>query len=212
MSGPEPFVLEPAAGDPRRVAPHVARNVVPIVDILRAVLPEAGLVLEIASGSGEHCIHFATSFPHLTFQPSDPDPVALESIEAWRKSHGSANLLPPIQLDARAGKWPLTRADAILCINMVHISPWAATQGLMAGASRLLPSGAPLYLYGAYRRRGEDFAASNQSFDASLRSRDPEWGVRELEDVALEATRNGLALESVTEMPANNLSVVFRRA
>jgi SAM-dependent methyltransferase len=211
MTDPQPFVLEPGAGDRRRVAPHVARNAEVIIDVLRAILPDAGRVLEIASGSGEHALHFARAFPDLIFQPSDPDPVALASIEAWRETEGPANLLPPILLDASAVRWPDVAADAILCINMVHISPWAATEGLMAGAGRLLAPGSPLYLYGAYRQRGVETAPSNEAFDASLRSRNPAWGLRNLEDVVAIAGRHGLQLESIVPMPANNLSVIFRR-
>ncbi|HEY9552208.1 DUF938 domain-containing protein [Allosphingosinicella sp.] len=198
--------------DDRRSAPHVARNAGPITDVLRGLLPDEGLVLEIASGTGEHVLHFAHAFPGLTFQPSDPDPAALASIEAWQQDAGAPNLLSPVRLDASAREWPVERADAILCINMVHISPWAATEGLIAGAGRLLVPGAPLYLYGAYRRQGVETAPSNEAFDLSLRSRDPDWGVRDLEDVVAEAAKNNLVLESVLEMPANNLSVVFRRA
>lgn len=197
--------------DQRRSAPHVARNAGPIADVLREVLPPRGLVLEVASGTGEHVLHFARSFPQLLFQPSDPEPASLRSIEAWRTAEGLFNLLPPVALDARAAAWPLEHADAVLCINMVHISPWAATVGLMRGAGRLLPAGAPLYVYGAYRRAGVETAPSNEAFDESLRSRNPEWGVRALEDVVGEAESSGLALERVVEMPANNLSVVFRR-
>lgn len=197
--------------DHRRSAPHVARNAAPIVTVLREVLPERGLVLEVASGTGEHIVHFARAFPDLQFQPSDPEPAALRSIEAWRAEAGLANLLPAISLDVRAADWPVARVDAILCINMVHISPWAATLGLMRGAGRLLPQGAPLYLYGAYRRAGIATAPSNEAFDESLRSRNLEWGVRALEDVVAEAEANRLALERVVEMPANNLSVVFRK-
>jgi len=200
-----------AAVDARRSAPHVARNAGAIAEVLRDVLPERGLVLEVASGTGEHVLHFAREFPELTFQPSDPNPPALASIAAWREEAGLENLLPPIALDAREDRWPVERADAILCINMVHISPWAATEGLMRGAGRLLANGAPLYLYGAYRRAGVPTAPSNEAFDASLRASDPEWGVRALEDVAAEAGKHGLALERVTAMPANNLSLLFRK-
>ena len=211
-AGPPPA---PAAGgrggDPRRVAPHVARNARAIIEILRTVLPATGTVLEIASGSGEHALHFARAFPSLTFQPSDPDPQALASIEAWREAEGAPNLLRPVMLDAQEASWPVDRADAILCINMVHISPWAATRGLLAGAERLLGPGAPLYLYGAYRRDGVATAESNEAFDRSLKARNPEWGVRRLEDVVAEAAQRSLALERVVEMPANNLSVVFRK-
>jgi hypothetical protein len=198
--------------DARRIAPHVARNAGAIVDVLRGVLPERGLVLEIASGSGEHAVHFARAFPELSFQPTDPDPVSRASIEGWRLEEKLPNLLPAIGLDASADEWPVEQADAILCINMVHISPWSATEGLMRGAGRLLASRAPLYLYGAYRQEGVPFAPSNEAFDQSLKARNPEWGVRNLEDVAAEAERNGLRLESVVPMPANNLSLVFRRS
>ncbi len=208
MTGP----FEPSPGaDARRVAPHVARNSGAIVDVLRGILPDAGLVLEVASGSGEHAVHFARAFPHMSWQPSDPDPLALLSIEAWRSSEGLPNLLAPVELDAAAETWPVSHADAMLCINMVHISPWAATQGLMRGARRLLATGAPLYLYGAYRQQGVPTAPSNEAFDLSLKGRNPEWGLRHLEDVAGEAERNGLALEAVVPMPANNLSIIFRR-
>jgi SAM-dependent methyltransferase len=197
--------------DHRRSAPHVARNAEPIADVLRELLPERGLVLEVASGTGEHVLHFAREFPKLLWQPSDPEPSALRSIEAWRAEAGLFNLLPAISLDARAAEWPVERADAVLAINMVHISPWSATAGLMRGAGRLLAPGAPLYLYGAYRRAGIETAPSNEAFDESLKARDPEWGLRDLDDVAAEAGRHGLALERVVEMPANNLSVVFRK-
>ncbi len=197
--------------DARRSAPHVARNAGPIAEVLHRILPARGLVLEIASGSGEHALHFAREFPKLLFQPSDPEPAALRSIEAWRTEEGLFNLLPPVALDARAAEWPVAAADAILCINMVHISPWSATQGLMRGAGRLLAQSAPLYLYGAYRQAGVETAPSNEAFDESLRARDPAWGVRDLEEVVAEAEKNGLRLDEAVPMPANNLSVVFRR-
>ncbi|HMG46512.1 MAG TPA: DUF938 domain-containing protein [Allosphingosinicella sp.] len=213
MTGaPVPFEIPPRGGDPRRSAPHVARNAAPIAEVLRRVLPARGLALEIASGTGEHILHFAREFPNLRWRPSDPDPAALRSIEAWRAGSGLANLLPPIALDARAADWPVAAADAILCINMVHISPWPATLGLLRGAGRLLRAGAPLYLYGAYRRAEVPTAPSNEAFDASLRARDPEWGLRNLEDVVAAAETQGLRLEAVTQMPANNLSVVLRKA
>lgn len=197
--------------DERRSAPHVARNSEPIAEVLRGVLPDTGLVLEVASGTGEHALHFARAFPQLLWQPTDCDPVALRSVDAWRGAAGLPNLLAPLPLDVTAAEWPLDAADAILCINMIHISPWSAAEGLMRGAGTLLARGAPLYLYGAYRQRGVPFAPSNEVFDQSLRSRNPEWGVRSLEEVVEEAERNGLALDSVTPMPANNLSVVLRR-
>jgi SAM-dependent methyltransferase len=198
--------------DARRIAPHVARNAAPIIEVLGEVLPATGLVLEVASGSGEHAVHFARAFPELRFQPSDPDPAALRSIDAWRLAEGPENLLQPIQLDAAADPWPVPLADAILCINMVHISPWAATEGLMRSAGRLLAPGAPLYLYGPYRQDGVETAPSNEAFDLSLKSRNPEWGLRHLEDMVAEAGRHVLVLERVVPMPANNLSVVFRKA
>lgn len=197
--------------DPRRSAPHVARNAGPIAGVLRAILPASGLVLEVASGTGEHILHFARRFPALRWQPSDPDPAALASIEGWRAEAGPANLLPPVALDARAADWPVASADAMLCINMIHISPWDAALGLLDGAGRLLAPGAPLYLYGPYRQTGVQTAPSNEAFDASLRARDPEWGLRQLDDVVAAAARQGLRLETVVPMPANNLSVVLRK-
>ena len=197
--------------DDRRSASHVARNAEPIADVLRGILPDEGLVLEIASGSGEHALHFARAFPHLLWQPTDADPVALRSVEAWRTAESLPNLLAPVHLDAAADAWPVSEADAILCINMVHISPWAAAAGVLRGAGRLLRAGAPLYLYGAYRQQGVATAPSNEAFDRSLRSRNPGWGLRRLEDVVAEAGRHGLALERVVPMPANNLSVIFRK-
>ena len=192
-----------------RHAPATARNREPILAVLRDILPAAGLILEIASGTGEHVRFFAESFPQLEWQPSDPDPDALSSIAAW--SEGVPNIRPPLQLDARDPDWPIAAADAMLCINMVHISPWAATEGLFAGAARLLPPGAPLYLYGPYRRAGVTTAPSNEAFDQSLKARNPEWGLRHLEEVIAAAGRAGLRFDRLVEMPANNLSVIFRR-
>lgn len=197
--------------DHRRSAPHVARNAEPIADVLRTILPARGLVLEIASGTGEHALHFARAFPGLLWQPSDPDPPALRSIEGWRESAGLFNLLPAIALDARAAEWPVAAADAILAINMVHISPWAATEGLLRGAGCLLQAGSPLYLYGPYRRQDAPTAPSNEQFDASLKARDPAWGLRFVEEVEVAARPHGLALERIEAMPANNLSLVFRK-
>ena len=192
-------------------APAVARNRDPILAVLRDVLPAAGTVLEIASGSGEHAVHFAAALPHLAWQPTDPDAQARGSIAAHAAQAALANLLPPLELDASAPVWPVTRADAVVSINMIHISPWRATQGLMAGAARLLPAGAPLYLYGPYRQHGQHTAPSNAAFDESLRARDPAWGVRNLDEVVTLAAGHGLALQRTVAMPANNLSVVFRR-
>ena len=193
----------------RRHAPATARNRDPIAAVLEAELPAEGLVLEIASGSGEHCAFFAARFPALRWQPSDPDADALASIADW--CDGLANVLPPLALDAAAEDWPIAAADAILCVNMVHISPWEATLGLMSGAGRLLAPGASLILYGPYRQHGVPTAESNEAFDVSLKTRDPRWGLRHVEDVAAAAAAQGLALQRIVPMPANNLSLVFRR-
>ena len=195
-----------------RTAPAAGRNRAPILEVLKTWLPTAGEVLEIASGTGEHAVFFADAFPHLSWRPTDRDPQALESIAAWAEKLGPANLLTPLRIDAAdPGSWPLARADAIVCINMVHISPWAATEGLMAGAGRILPEGGILYLYGPYRERATPTAASNLAFDESLKARDPAWGLRDLEAVAGLAAQNGLALAARTAMPANNLSLVFKK-
>jgi len=198
--------------DTRRHAPATERNREPILAILRSVLPARGTVLEIASGTGEHAVHFAGALPDLLWQPSDPDPFAIASCRAWGEAAGLPNLRPPLLLDASAADWPIAEADAILCINMVHISPWEATEGLIAGAARLLEPGGALFLYGPYRRADTAIAPSNAAFDASLRSRDPRWGLRDLEAVVGLAETAGFALEAVHEMPANNLSIVLRRA
>jgi len=178
---------------------------------LRDVLPERGLVLEVASGTGEHAAYFARRFSGIEWQPSDADPEALRSIEAWVADSGLANLLAPVVLDAAAETWPLDRADAVLCVNMVHISPWTATLGLLRGAGLLLAAGAPLILYGPYRRTGVVTAPSNEDFDRLLKSRNHDWGLRLLDDVTAEAEANGLAFDRLWEMPANNLTVVFRQ-
>jgi uncharacterized protein DUF938 len=192
-------------------SPAALRNRGPIAEVLRDVLPERGLVLEIAGGTAEHATYFAGLFPDLRWQPTDADPTALHWARVRKEAAGCSNLLDPLPLDATAAEWSVERADAILCINMVHISPWAATQGLMRGAGRLLGSGAALILYGPYRRAEVATAPSNEAFDASLRARDPSWGLRNLEDVRAEAEANGFSFERLVEMPANNLSLVFRR-
>lgn len=197
--------------DDRLEYPATQRNRDVILNVLRAVLPPSGLVLEIASGSGEHVVHFANALAALTFQPSDPDETALRSIAGWIDDSGAANIRRPVQLDASADAWPITAADAILCVNMVHISPWHATEGLMRGAARILKSGAPLYLYGPYRQTGIVTAPSNEAFDASLKSRNAKWGLRKLDDISALAQKNEFSAPVVTQMPANNLSVVFRR-
>ncbi len=207
MADPTPWIVAEDQGEVRKHAPATLRNRGAIAEALRGLLPPAGLVLEIASGSGEHVAYFAGEFPALDWQPSDPDATALASITAW--SAGLANIRAPLMIDAAADHWPVAAADALLCINMVHIAPWEATLGLMAGAARLLAPGAPLILYGPYRRAGVPTAPSNESFDASLRARDPRWGLRDVDAVSQAA--KGFALEAVIEMPANNLIVVLRR-
>jgi hypothetical protein len=169
-------------------------------------------VLEVASGSGEHVVHLAQAFPDLQFQPSDPDPDARASIDAWRAALELSNVRPAIALDTTAEPWPIEAADAVLCINMVHIAPWAAAEGLVRGARRLLPPRGLLYLYGPYKRGGRHTAPSNEAFDRSLRAQNPGWGVRDLEAVVALAEAAGFAPPIVEQMPANNLSLIFRKA
>ena len=197
--------------DPRLYYPHVARNRDPILDVLQRVLPRRGIVLEIASGSGEHAVYFAERLPSISWQPTDPDETALASIAAHRQTANAGNLLAPLRLDVTAEIWPVARADAIVCNNMIHIAPWAACEGLVAGAQRTLAAGGTLYLYGPYMIDGRHTAPSNRDFDLDLKRRNPAWGVRDLADVAKLAARHGLALLETVPMPANNLSVVFRR-
>jgi hypothetical protein len=195
----------------RREAPAAARNRDPILEVLRQHLPKKGLVLEFASGTGEHVVHFAAALPALTFQPSDPNESARASIDDWAKTRGLGNVRPALELDASKGKWPVEDVAAILCINMIHISPWAATVGLIEGAGGLLPSAGVLYLYGPYRRAGIATAPSNEAFDADLKGRNADWGLRQLEEVEVLAARHGFGTPTVIEMPANNLSLVFRK-
>ena len=198
--------------DARRYAPAVARNREPILSVLRHLLPRSGLVLEIASGTGEHVVHFAgASDAELIFQPSDVDPLARASIDAWIAETGCKNVRPAIALDASSDVWPIKTADAVLCINMIHIAPWHAAVGLMRGAGRLLTPEGFLYLYGPFRRGGRHTAPRNAAFDESLRQQNPEWGVRDLEAVVEQAELNGFCPPEIVEMPANNLSVIFRR-
>ena len=197
-------------------SPAALRNRGPILEVLERHLPGRGAVLELASGSGEHVTHFAAALPDLVFQPSDPEPDARASIAARIEQSGLTNVRAPIDLDATSESWalPAEIADslaAILCINMIHIAPWHATLGLLDGARRVLPSRGLLYLYGPYRRGGRHTAPSNEAFDRSLRSRNPEWGVRDVEDVIAAAAERQLACITFVEMPANNLSVLLRR-
>lgn len=193
----------------RSRAPATERNRGPILAVLRDVLPAEGLVLEIASGTGEHAVHFARHLPGPNWQPTDAGP--LESIAAWRDWVDLPNLLAPVHLDVTERPWPIARADAIFCANMIHIAPWRACEALLAGAGEALPPGAPLVLYGPFLRDDVPTAPSNLAFDADLRARDPEWGIRRLEEVERVAGTNGFDLQSIAEMPANNLTVTFRR-
>ena len=197
--------------DERRHAPAAERNREPIAACLAEMLPEAGTVLEIASGSGEHALYFARRFPALGWLPSDPDPDAIRSIAAWREAEGPPNLREPLALDASAAEWPVASADAMLCVNMVHISPWEATEGLFAGAASVLQAGAPLIVYGPFVASDIETAPSNLAFDRTLKMRDPRWGLRDVDEVASLARRSGLELAGRRQMPANNLLLHFRR-
>ena len=195
-----------------RQSPSTARNRDPILDVLRPRLPVGGLVLEIAAGAGEHAVYFAAAFPNLQWQATDADAEALASIAAWRRQAGLDNLLPALPLDAaQPDNWPVKRADAIVAINMVHISPWPTTEGLMAGAARRLPPDGGLFLYGPYFEEDVPTAPSNVQFDQSLRQRNPDWGIRRLDDLVALGVRHGLNLSERIAMPANNLVLVFRR-
>jgi SAM-dependent methyltransferase len=208
--GDRRFYEAPAASDARRSAPAVSRNREPIAEVLSEWLPEKGLVLDVASGTGEHAIYFAERFPALEWQPSDLHPDALASISAWIEHAALPNVRTPIALDASAAEWPVERADAVLNINMAHISPWAASLGLVAGAARVLPPNGPLILYGPWLKDGIETAPSNLDFDANLRSRDPEWGLRRVEDFAAAAAEKNFELCEFRQMPANNLMLLFR--
>lgn len=209
MTAVAPWIPAEAEGEDRRHAPATLRNRMAIADVLREVLPRSGTVLELASGSGEHAAYFAEEFPALEWQPSDPDPDARVSIAAW--CDGIANVAPPLDVDASMGDWPVAAADAILCINMLHISAWSATLGLLAGAARLLAPDAPLILYGPFLQTDVVPAPSNVAFDEALRARDPRWGLRQVESVERIAAGHGLILDRLIEMPANNLLLVFRK-
>jgi SAM-dependent methyltransferase len=203
------FDPEPAAGGGLHAA-ATERNRAPILEVLRGVLPPTGLVLEIASGTGQHVAFFAPAFPALRWQPSDASAKHLESIEAWRAAAGAGNIAPAVALDVEREPWPVTRADAILNINMIHIAPWSAAEALFRGAARTLSPGGLLYLYGPFKRGGRHTSDGNERFDARLRGDDPRWGVRDLDDVAALAATVGFGAPAVTDMPANNFSVVFR--
>ena len=200
-----------SATDLRRFAPSARHNRDPILDVLRSVLPSTGLVLEVASGTGEHVIHFARELPALNWQPSDPSPSARESITAWVVAERRSNIREAMHLDAAQSPWPVEQVAAVICINMVHITPWEATIGLMRGAGPVLVIGGALYLYGPYRRADRPLEPSNLAFDQDLRARDARWGLRDLDAVIQCAADHGLEFERAIDMPANNLSVIFRR-
>ena len=212
MSEPSfpPYKVGDLGSGVRREAPAAARNVVPIGDVLSVWLPGGGTVLEVASGTGEHALAFARRFSAIEWQPSDPDAAALRSIEAWRLD-GPPNFMRPLQIDVRDTEWPIEAAAAVVSINMVHISPWEASLGLLDGAARLLAPGAPLILYGPWIVEGVETAPSNLAFDASLKSRDPRWGLRSLAAFAAEAATRGLILVDHRDMPANNVMLRFDR-
>jgi SAM-dependent methyltransferase len=187
------------------------RNREPILEVLRGVLPSTGLVLEVASGTGEHVAFFARAFPLLRWQPSDASALHLGSIHAWSGASGADNIAPAVLLDVERAPWPVVHADAILNLNMLHIAPWSAAEALFRGAARLLPPAGVLFLYGPFKRGGAHTAESNQRFDDRLRGDDPRWGVRDLDDVQALASSVGFDAAEIVAMPANNLSLVFRR-
>jgi len=209
MADERRFYETPASGA-RRSAPAAGRNREPIADVLREWLPARGLVLEIASGTGEHAVYFAERFPALEWQPSDVHAEALQSIAAWRSAATLPNLRPPLTIDAAAPDWPIGAADAVLNLNMVHISPWSAAIGLITGASKVLKRRGALILYGPWLQAGAETAPSNLAFDQQLRQRDPEWGLRCVEDFEVAASERGFELEQIRAMPANNLMLLFR--
>jgi hypothetical protein len=200
-----------ARPDDRLVSPSAERNKGAIAEVLAKVLPHAGTVVEIGSGTGQHVVHFARVMPSLTWQPTERDADCLRSISAWLSVDAPPNVRPPLRLDVHADRWPVESADAIVCINLVHIAPWSATQALMRGAG-CMRGGGVLYLYGPYRMQGVPTSSSNQAFDAHLRAVNPLWGVRDLGEMSKVAAAAGLTLLQTSKMPANNLSVVFRRS
>ena len=195
--------------DPRLVSPAAARNRGPILEVLRGHLPPTGQVLEVASGTGEHVAHFAAALPALTWQPTDRTSESFASIDAW--ASGLGNVLPACVLDAQGNSWPAGHADAVLCINMIHIAPWPAAIGLVSGAARILPPGGMLALYGPFRRAGQELEPGNAAFDADLRSRDSAWGLRDVEDVSTLAAEAGFGPSTIVSMPVDNLMLLFRR-
>lgn len=197
--------------DARQYAPSTLRNREALLEVLRPRLPATGELLEIASGSGEHAVFFAPHFPGLRWSPTDFDQSAVESIADWIKALPAPNLTPPLRLDVTQKTWPFQRADVILCVNMIHIAPWSATEGLMRGAGRIMAPGGLLITYGPYKRGGLHTATSNEAFEEWLKKQNPAFGVRDLEAVAAEAAANGFSAPEVIDMPANNFTLVFRK-
>lgn len=193
----------------KQTYPSAERNKEPILEVLRRVLPARATVLEVASGTGQHAAFFASEMPGITWQPSEAEPELLPSIEAW--TEGCPNVLPPRQLDVTDEPWPVASADAVVAINMVHISPWTTTEALFRGARRILPRGGLIVLYGPYRVGGAHTAPSNEAFHRDLQARNPEWGVRDVDDVRALGASLGFRLEETVQMPANNLTLVLRR-
>jgi hypothetical protein len=195
----------------RLVSPSAERNRAPISEVLSQVLPERGVVLEISSGTGQHVVHFARAMPNLIWQPSERDDDCLRSIVAWLSAEQLPNVCPPLHLDVSASPWPITSAAALVCINMIHIAPWSAAQALFRGGEGLLSGGGVACLYGPFRRQGRHTSPSNEAFDELLRRQDPDWGVRDLDEVSRLADTVGFDLLQTHEMPSNNLTVVFRK-
>jgi len=198
----------------KQSAPATQRNREPILQVLQAVLPATGTVLEIASGTGEHAVYFAPRLRPRYWQPSEIDPVLLDSIRAWQQEFPCDVLYPPLEVDVLSQNWAESYLAndlcAIVCINMIHIADWSACKGLMTGAEQLLPSGGILYFYGPFKREGVHIAQSNAAFDESLQQQNPQWGVRNLEDVVALSNHHQFQLQEVVSMPANNLSVILR--
>lgn len=211
MTDSKPWMTDKPAADDQKHAPATMRNRDAIVEVLKEVLPETGTILEIASGTGEHAVYFGKHFPNLIFQPSDPDPECCRSIAAWTKREKVENVLPPLQLDALADDWEIDPPAAILCINMVHIAPWEASIGLFNHAAKLLEPGATLYLYGPYFREDVKTAQGNLEFERSLKSRNLQWGIRDVADMDALAEQTDFKRENLFEMPANNISLIYRK-
>ncbi len=204
--------IDEQSDDGRWIAPSAERNKDPILAVLARVLPTRGLVLEIGSGTGQHVAHFAKAMPDLQWQPSDADIAYRHSVGRWIDKEELANVRPPVLLDVHDASWPVVVVDAVVAINVLHVSPWSASAALFDGARNVVRSDGIVFLYGPFMRTGRHTAPSNAQFDAALRARDPHWGVRDVDDVIAIARAAGFVLAEIAEMPANNLSVIFRNA